>query len=123
MERDTQQRRAIRAAIEDAARPLTPQEVLEAARSQSPGLGIATVYRTLRSGVEGGWLQQVDLPGEAPRYEPTGKQHHHHFHCRRCDRVYEIEGCPEGLRGLTPPGFSLEEHEVVLYGRCAECGD
>ena len=123
MERDTQQRRAIRAAIEDAARPLTPQEVLEAARSQSPGLGLATVYRTLRSGVEGGWLQQVDLPGEAPRYEPTGKQHHHHFHCRRCDRVYEIEGCPEGLRGLTPPGFSLEEHEVVLYGRCAECGD
>jgi Fur family transcriptional regulator, ferric uptake regulator len=123
VERDTQQRRAIRAAIEEADRPLTPQEVLEAARSQSPGLGIATVYRTLKGGVEGGWLKQVDLPGEAPRYEPTGKQHHHHFHCRRCDRVYEIEGCPEGLRGLTPPGFSLEEHEVVLYGRCAECGD
>ena len=121
MERDTQQRRAIKAAIEEADRPLAPQEVLDAARSHSPGLGIATVYRTLKAGVEAGWLRQVDLPGEAPRYEVTGKRHHHHFHCRACDRVYEFHGCPEGLRGLTPPGFSLEEHEVVLYGRCAEC--
>ncbi|HYO13051.1 MAG TPA: transcriptional repressor [Thermoanaerobaculia bacterium] len=119
--RDTQQRRAIRAAIDDANRPLSPREVLESARQGSPGLGIATVYRTLKSWVEAGGLTQVDLPGEPPRYEATGKQHHHHFHCRSCDRVYELQGCPEGLRSLTPPGFSLESHEVVLYGRCAEC--
>jgi Fe2+ or Zn2+ uptake regulation protein len=25
------------------------------------------------------------------------------------------------LGGLVPPGFTLEEHEVILYGRCAEC--
>lgn len=121
VERDTQQRRAIKEAIKEAGRPLAPQEVLEAARALSSGLGIATVYRTLKAGVAARWLRQVDLPGEASRYEVTGKGHHHHFHCRACDRVYEIDGCPEGLRGLTPPGFSLEEHEVVLYGRCAEC--
>jgi Fur family transcriptional regulator, ferric uptake regulator len=120
-ERDTQQRRAIRSAIELADRPLSPKEVLDQAQPQSPGLGIATVYRTLKSGVEGGWLQPVELPGEPPRYEPTGKQHHHHFHCRRCDRVYEIEGCLDDLRHLTPPGFVLEAHEIVLYGRCAGC--
>lgn len=119
--RDTQQRRAIRAAIDDANRPLSPREVLESARRGSPGLGIATVYRTLKTWVDEGGLTQVDLPGEPPRYEVTGKQHHHHFHCRSCDRVYELQGCPEGLRSLTPPGFSLESHEVVLYGRCAEC--
>ncbi|MFP5286756.1 MAG: Fur family transcriptional regulator [Thermoanaerobaculia bacterium] len=120
--RDTQQRRAIRAAIDDANRPLSPREVLDSARHRgSPGLGIATVYRTLKTWVEEGGLTQVDLPGEPPRYEVTGKQHHHHFHCRSCDRVYELQGCPEGLRALTPPGFSLESHEVVLYGRCAEC--
>lgn len=120
-ERDTQQRRAIRSAIERADRPLSPREVLDQAQPQSPGLGIATVYRTLKSGVEAGWLQPVELPGEPPRYEPTGKQHHHHFHCRRCDRVYEIEGCLDDLRHLTPPGFALEAHEIVLYGRCADC--
>lgn len=121
MERDTQQRRAIRTAIEQAGRPLSPREVLDASKTLSPGLGIATVYRTLKSWLESGWLQQVDLPGEPPRYELHGKQHHHHFHCRQCDRVYELEGCPEGLRTLTPVGFSLEAHELVLYGRCASC--
>ena len=95
--------------------------MLETAQRTSPGLGIATVYRTLKTWVEEGGLTQVDLPGEAPRYEATGKQHHHHFHCRSCDRVYELEGCPENLRSLTPPGFTLEAHEVVLYGRCAAC--
>ena len=92
-----------------------------AAQRHLPGLGIATVYRTLKSWLEEGSLVQVDLPGEPPRYEATGKQHHHHFHCRACDRVYELEGCPDGLKSLTPAGFSLESHEVVLYGRCATC--
>lgn len=121
MERDTQQRRAIRAAFEEAGRPLNPQEVLDIARRGSPGLGIATVYRTIKSLAEVGALTQVDLPGETPRFETTGKTHHHHFHCRKCDRVYELEGCPEGLARMTPAGFSLEAHEVVLYGRCASC--
>jgi Fur family ferric uptake transcriptional regulator len=121
MERDTQQRRAIRAAFEEAGRPLSPQEVLDIAKRRSPGLGIATVYRTIKTLGEIGLLTQVDLPGETPRFEITGKMHHHHFHCRKCDRVYELEGCPEGLGRMTPDGFSLEAHEVVLYGRCASC--
>lgn len=121
MKRDTRQRQAIRRAIEEVDRPLSPREVLEAASAHHAGLGIATVYRTLKALVEEGALAQVELPGEPPRYEATGKRHHHHFHCRACDRVYELEGCPDGLRSLTPAGFSLESHEVVLYGRCAAC--
>jgi Fur family ferric uptake transcriptional regulator len=121
MKRNTRQRRAIRRTIEEAGRPLSPREVLDAAQAQTPGLGIATVYRTLKALVEERALAQVELPGEPPRYESTGKQHHHHFHCRACDRVYELEGCPDGLCSLTPTGFSLESHEVVLYGRCAAC--
>jgi Fur family ferric uptake transcriptional regulator len=121
MKRDTQQRRAIRRTIEDNGRPLSPKEVLDSARTHCPGLGIATVYRTIKALAEEGSLAQVDLPGEPPRYEATGKQHHHHFHCRECDRVYELSGCPDGLGVLTPNGFFLESHEVVLYGRCASC--
>lgn len=121
MERDTQQRRAIRAVLRDAGRPLSPQEILDLARGSSPGLGTATVYRTLKGLLEEGWLAAVEVPGEPPRYELAGKGHHHHFHCRRCGRLYELEGCPEDLARLTPSGFSLEAHEIVLYGRCLGC--
>ena len=62
MERDTQQRRAIRAALERAGRPLSPAEVLDFAKAGCPGLGTATVYRNLKALLAEEWLAQVDLP-------------------------------------------------------------
>ncbi|AEB11539.1 Fur family transcriptional regulator [Marinithermus hydrothermalis] len=121
MGRDTLQRRAIRNAFLKANRPLSPQEVLESARAEAPRLGIATVYRTIKHLREEGWLTVVELPGESPRYEIAGKHHHHHFHCRTCGRVYELEGCPVNMHKLAPSGFRPEGHELVLYGVCAEC--
>lgn len=121
MERDTQQRRAIRRALRDAGRPLSHPEILAEASRDAPGLGTATVYRTVKALVEAKWLASVSLPGEPPRYELAGKGHHHHFHCRGCGRMYEIDGCPDGLPQMTPNGFHLEAHELLLYGRCSTC--
>ena len=121
--RDTPQRRAIRAALLDAGRPLTPEEVLSAGRVRVPSLGIATVYRNLKVLYEEGWAATVELPGEPVRYERAGKPHHHHFFCRACEQAFEVEGCPGGLRAVLPDGFELESHEVVLYGRCPGCRD
>jgi Fur family transcriptional regulator, ferric uptake regulator len=119
--RHTIQRRALRAAFERAARPLSPGEALAAARHQAPGLGIATVYRNIRALVAEGWLAAVPLPGAPNRYEVAGKHHHHHFRCRVCDRVYEVDACPPDLRALIPRGFRLEDHDITLVGRCAAC--
>lgn len=121
MERNTKQRDAIRQVFEVTPRPLGPTEVLEAGREQMATLGIATVYRTINALVDSGWLVPVELPGEAPRYERAGIEHHHHFRCRSCTRVFEIHGCPGDLRELTPAGFRLESHDVTLYGQCARC--
>lgn len=121
MDRKTNQRTAIRDAIGDAARPLSPNEILDAAKARSPKLGIATVYRTVKVLIEEGWLKAVTLPGDPPRYELAHISHHHHFHCRVCGRVFDIEGCPGDLRTLAPRGYRVEAHEVVLYGQCPTC--
>jgi Fur family ferric uptake transcriptional regulator len=121
IERNTNQRRAIRDVIVAANRPLSPNEVLEAAKPLVPSLGIATVYRTLKVLQQDGWLTAVELPGEPPRYEQTGKGHHHHFHCKACGRMFEITGCDHGIGRLTPEGFELTGHELFLFGRCLEC--
>jgi Fur family ferric uptake transcriptional regulator len=123
MHRNTPQHRAIRRAIEVAGRPLSPREVHAAARRAVPRLGVATVYRCLRALVEERWAAAVNLPGEPARYERGGKAHHHHFRCRRCERVYEVNGCGlTGRRRGLPAGFRVERHEVVLHGLCARCG-
>jgi Fur family ferric uptake transcriptional regulator len=121
MERTTRQRLAIRRALERLARPLSPQELLDEARREVQGIGLATVYRTVRALVDEGVVVSVALPGEPPRYERAGAAHHHHFRCRACDRVFEVDGCPRGIAGLVPAGFELERHDLTLYGRCDRC--
>lgn len=121
MQRKTEQRDAIRKAFEDNDRPLGPNEVLELAQVHVQSLGIATVYRAIKALVEDGWLRPVELPGEPARYELAGLSHHHHFHCQKCDRVFDIEGCTKGVEKLAPPGFSAKSHEIILYGECDDC--
>jgi Fur family ferric uptake transcriptional regulator len=120
-ERKTQQRQAIERAFRRAGRPLAPREVLDSAAREVPGLGIATVYRTIRTLSARGWLRGVELPGAGSRYEVAGKEHHHHFHCRACDRLYEVDDCPGRLGELAPPGFVPDSHEIILYGLCRTC--
>lgn len=119
MQRNTRQRQAIQKAFSHAGRPLGPREVLEAAVTTVPGLGIATVYRTIKELVDAGEIVPVELPGENTRYEVSGKHHHHHFHCNKCSGVFEVEVC--NFDATVPKGFRLEDHEVILYGLCDNC--
>lgn len=124
MERSTRQRAAIRAALDTAQRPLLPQEVHEAARRKVPALGLATVYRTLKALLDEESIQLVTLPGEPARYESRRDHHdhhHHHFQCTECRRVFDIDACPGDMRNFAPPGFTVDHHELTLYGRCPEC--
>lgn len=84
---------------------------------------MATVYRVIRRMVSADELAAVDLPGEPARYElrSAADAHHHHFRCDGCERVFDVTGCPGGLRDLLPRGFTLDRHEIVLYGRCHDC--
>lgn len=119
--RETRQGQAIRWSFEEAGHPLSPKELLEVAGRRVKGLGIATVYRNIKSLLDDGSIVAVELPGESPRYELAGKGHHHHFHCRECDRVYEMDGCPGNVASVTPDGFQVERHEFVAYGLCEAC--
>ncbi len=122
MERQTSQRHEIRRAFERTHRPLGAQEVLDIAGKRLPKLGIATVYRAINQLVEEGWLVTVKLPGEPTcKYELANKGHHHHFHCNDCGKVYDVDGCPGGLSDMVPDGFSLQGHDLVLYGQCDTC--
>lgn len=121
MERNTRQRTAILGAIEAAGRPLSPAELHMLARSEAPALGLATVYRNIKLLLEEGRIREVSLPGDSPRYEVAHLGHHHHFKCLQCDRVFDIAECQTDWNALAPAGFSVEAHDVTLFGRCSGC--
>jgi Fur family ferric uptake transcriptional regulator len=117
----TRQRQAVQKTLDDAARPLTPAEIWQVARTYSPGLGIATVYRALRILIDMGAVEVVEIPGAPPHYERKHPHHHHHFLCDSCQKVYEIEACTDGIDQLAPSGYIVKRHSLTLYGTCPEC--
>lgn len=118
--RRTRQQVAIRSVFAESGRPLSPREVLHRARRRVPALGIATVYRALRRFEEAGEIESVSIPGQPDRYELAGLDHHHHFCCRDCARVFDVAGCAVREQKI-PSGFEVDGHEVVLFGRCDRC--
>ncbi|MCC6951716.1 MAG: transcriptional repressor [Phycisphaerales bacterium] len=121
-ERRTRQRENILRVIADAGAPVAPREILTRVQSRLKGLGLATVYRTLKLLAESGVVRLVEIPGDPPRYELADKEHHHHFSCRLCACVYEVPGCCGHFEEHLPAGFRLESHEVILFGICQTCG-
>lgn len=121
-QRSTRQRDVISRVLDTAEGPLAVAEVLGRAQDDLPGLGIATVYRTLKLLTDQGRIHPVTLDGET-LYEASGRGHHHHFSCTHCGKVFTLHTCPVALpRGTVyPGGFIVEAHEVTLYGRCPEC--
>jgi len=117
--RHSTQREFIDEALHRAPGPLSADEVR--ARLSQTGVGLATVYRTLRAGVERGELRQVDLPNQPSRFEPADRPHHHHFACKGCGHVFDIDVCPGDLSPYLPDGFLLDRHELTLHGTCPDC--
>lgn len=121
MQRKTTQRTAIEQIFLDEDRPLGIDEILRLGRAKVESLNQATVYRNLKLLSGKGWLTQINHPAMGTLYERTGKAHHHHFHCRDCNRVFELPGCSLNQETSAPEGFKVEDHEIYLFGLCPSC--
>ena len=120
--RRTRQREALVELLENSAGPLSVPELLEKVNAGEETVGIATIYRTLKLLTESDRIRAVTFADGTVRYERAELGHHHHFHCRICDKVFDLEGCPFHLHaeGL-PQGYVVESHEITFQGLCPNC--
>jgi Fur family ferric uptake transcriptional regulator len=93
--------------------------------SQVPGVGRATVFRTMKLLSEMGMLCRVLLEDGSLRYRVSRRQdHHHHLVCVSCGSVQELDACidPDVLNDLArSTGYEIEGHWLEFFGRCAAC--
>jgi len=119
----TPQRRAVLDVLSSSDHP-TAAEVLERVQQRVPGVGAATVYRTLALLVESGQAAMLRVyEGDAARYDRT-VQRHDHLVCTECRRVADAqvpldEAQLNQLAGQT--SFVMTGYEVHVHGRCAQC--
>jgi len=117
--RATAQRRAIYGLFAGTENGhLSAEEVFQRARAQLPELSRATVYNALGELAEAGLLGVVEGPG--PRQFDANVAPHHHFRCRRCSALYDIDPAHIDM-SLNEPGFEVERAHVLLEGLCPKC--
>lgn len=122
-QRQTRQRMKVFDVIRGAPGPLTVPEIHAQVKLKMPQTGIATIYRTVKLLMESHLIQSVTLPTGETRYESADLGHHHHFQCKICGQVVDIDHCPVRVEsgGELPGGYLLEDHEITMYGRCPKC--
>lgn len=97
---------------------------IEDIQKSAQEIGIATLYRFLRSMVDAGYLKEHHF-GEKTLFESTEKKDHHdHIICEKCGIIKEfyspeIEELQESI--LKEKGFIPTHHRHELYGLCKKC--
>ena len=123
-QRVTGQRLAVAAALSATRRQVTAQELWERMRPRHPGLGRATVFRTLESLSEAGLARRLERDGHVYAYVACRPAHHHHLSCRVCGTVEEVgEELVSQIseRARSELGFEIEDSRLDFYGVCRRC--
>lgn len=118
----TPQRQAVLDAIDAIGGRFTLVEVYDRARRGEPGLGLATVYRTIDLLRRTGSVRPLPTEGK-PTYVRCRPGHHHHLVCLACGGVQETDLCtaPDAAELRRRYGFAPEAHELDIYGLCKRC--
>lgn len=109
---------------------LTAEEIYDLVRVEYPEIGLATVYRTIQLLLELKIIDRIHLDDGYVRYElgnvfeDEDGHHHHHLICVKCGRVTSFQGdlLEEFEKSMEEQtGFLIQDHDVKLYGYCADC--
>lgn len=121
----TKQRQLLLFLLQKQNRPMTAEELHEAAQDILP-MNVSTVYRTLNTLTEKDILiRSVRQDGKAYFALPQ-KDHHHCLICDLCGKKIPIDTCPlseleERLQAET--GFRITGHSLEFIGLCPDCAN
>jgi Fur family transcriptional regulator, stress-responsive regulator len=121
--RVTSPRLAVLAAVHDHPHADT-DSLIGVVRDRIGAVSHQAVYDVLRALTEAGLVRRIQPAGSVARYEARVGDNHHHVVCRACGAVADVD-CAVGytpcLTAADDAGFTIDEAEVVYWGRCAAC--
>lgn len=98
--------------------------ILEAVRAELASVSHQAVYDCLEVLTETGLVRRIQPAGSLARYEIRRGDNHHHVVCRECGGVADVP-CATGvapcLHASIDHGFTIDEAEVIYWGRCPSC--
>lgn len=98
--------------------------IIDAVRRDLPKVSHQAVYDSLHALTAAGLVRRIQPSGSVARYELRVGDNHHHIVCRVCGAVADVD-CAVGeapcLTASDDHGFSIDEAEVIYWGRCPDC--
>lgn len=119
----TPQRQAVLDVLRSSADHPTAQDVIDRVRRTAPGIGAATVYRTLNLLVEQGYALELALGDAAARYDANTSRHDHVV-CVRCGAAADVDApLPARIAQTVEAvsGFVVTGHDLRFRGLCPTC--
>ncbi|MGH3664770.1 MAG: Fur family transcriptional regulator [Egibacteraceae bacterium] len=120
----TPQRAAVLDVVRAASDHPTARDIYQRVRRRQPGIGFATVYRTLDLLASHGEILELQLGDDAiARYDGNTGQHDHVV-CRGCGAVGDLSvPLPADVteRAARASGFDVDGYELRFSGRCPAC--
>lgn len=120
----TMQRKIILETMESIPYHTTLEELLAAVQKQRPGVGQATIYRTMKLFVGAKIVEEHRFDDGITRYEIREEgEHHDHLICLSCGHIIEFEDdLIEKRQNLIAEelGIRITTHKMELYGHCIE---
>ena len=99
-------------------------QIIGLVRTEIGKVSHQAVYDVLRALTTAGLLRRIEPAGSTARYEARIGDNHHHVVCRSCGAIADVD-CAVGhapcLTASDGHGFSIDEAEVVYWGRCPDC--
>lgn len=97
--------------------------IYKAIQPDYPTMSLATVYKTLKTLVDVGLIQEINVGEGNFRYDGTIEPHAH-IQCINCEKVSDI--CDFDLSYLNEDvkkhtNFKILSNKVYFYGLCPEC--
>ncbi len=123
--RSTTQRDQILNVFINTGRHLSAEELYLRVMKLHPGIGYATVYRTLKLFAAAGLAEERRFEDGFTRYEyKASGNHHDHLICTQCGLILEFEN--ERIEALQQDvakknHFKVQNHKLELYGLCETC--
>ena len=123
--KNTSQRVVILEAFLRQKSHLSTEDFYRQLRKKHPGIGYATVHRTLKLFAECGIAAERNFGDGQMRFEVSREdEHHDHLVCTACSRIFEFENQQiEQLQREVAQtyNFQISDHRLELYGLCSDC--
>ncbi|MEM9153293.1 MAG: transcriptional repressor [Cyanobacteria bacterium P01_F01_bin.3] len=119
----TRAQRQVHLLLEQESKAMTAQSIYQQLKEQQQPIGLATVYRSLRSLQVKGLVQARALPNGEWMYTLTSDDSHY-LTCLNCGTSVPVNECPvQSLEDKLnqSSNFQIFYHTLEFFGLCAPC--